>query len=260
MRRILSGSIYVLSAIIGILAFINPFITPVFLHGPAGMFEPQNVPLLTTTLIGLSVVALVVEVQDTMLSAKTIALMGLLVAVTSVLRFVEVALPLPGGFSPIFVPIIISGYVFGARFGYLMGVLTLLVSALITGGVGPWLPYQMFAAGWSGAAAGWLPHTKKRLEIALLCMFGFLWGVLYGIIINLYFWPLIQGSPAQTYVEGLGFWDIISRYASFYTVTSLWWDLIRGVGNVAMLLLLAAPMLKILYRFQKRFNFEVAHD
>jgi energy-coupling factor transport system substrate-specific component len=38
-------------------------------------------------------------------------------------------------------------------------------------------------------------------------------------------------------------------------VTSLWWDLARAVGNVLLLLLLAAPMLRLLRRFERRFHF-----
>ncbi len=37
-----------------------------------------------------------------------------------------------------------------------MGVYTIVVSALITGGVGPWLPYQMLVTGWVGMSAGGL--------------------------------------------------------------------------------------------------------
>ena len=64
----------------------------------------------------------------------------MLVAVNATLRFLEVALPGPGGFSPIFPLIVLAGYVFGGRFGFLMGALTLLVSAIVTGASGPGCP------------------------------------------------------------------------------------------------------------------------
>lgn len=259
-RRLLAGLIYALSGVLGVLAFLYPFFMP---HTPAtaaNAMQSQVAPLLTAALVGLSLLALLLELQGQTLSAKTIALMGVLVAVTSALRFIEVAIPMPGGFSPIFAPIIIAGYVFGARFGFLMGALTLLTSALITGGIGPWLPFQMFTAGWAGMTAGWLPHLHKRWELPLLCLFGFVWGLLYGVIINLYFWPLAQGPVEQSWTQGLGLGDTLLHYASFYVVTSLMWDLIRAVGNVALLLLLATPMLKALTRFRRRFHFEVERD
>ena len=68
-----------------------------------------------------------------------------------------------------FAPLILGGYVFGARFGFLFGAFALLVSALITGGVGPWLPYQMFAAGWMGLSAGGLGvSSATAVRVALL--------------------------------------------------------------------------------------------
>jgi energy-coupling factor transport system substrate-specific component len=250
--------------------------------------------------VGLSVIALLVELQGRSLSAKTVAMLGVLVAVTSVLRFLEVAFPMPGGFSPIFAPIIIAGYVFGGRFGFLMGTFTLLASALITGGIGPWLPYQMFTAGWAGLTAGWLrriadaslrvrsvqatglstgvglrtaPSTRReprltshatrntqdltRSSILILCIFGFIWGLLYGAIINVYFWPFAGGPAEQTWAPGIGLGETLARYGAFYVVTSLAWDLARAVGNVALILVLGAPMVKALERFRRRFNFEV---
>ena len=257
MRRLLAGLIYALSGALGVFAFVAPFFLPGVIVGDLG--QGQFAPLLTVALVGLSVLALVVELQGQTLSAKTVALLGVLVAVTSMLRFIDIAIPLPGGFSPIFVPIILAGYVFGARFGFLMGAFTLLVSSLITGGVGPWLPFQMFAAGWAGLTAGWLPHPKNKWgSLVLLCAFGFFWGLLYGVIINLYFWPFAQGPGAQSWTQGLGLRDTLARYAAFYVVTSLGWDLVRAAWNTVLLLALSAPTIKVLTRFRRRFHFEVA--
>lgn len=271
MRRVISGSIYALSGIIGVLAFVYPFFTSATTTSQ-GMAHGQDAPLITAALVALSVIALVVELQGQAISAKTVAMLGVLVAITSVLRFLEVAIPLPGGFSPIFAPVILAGYVFGSRFGFLMGAFTLLVSGLVTGGVGPWLPYQMFTAGWAGLTAGWIstgmdrlarrvggPGTQRslRLDVIILCGFGFVWGLLYGVIMNIWFWPFAVGPAGQSWSPGIGLGETLTRYATFYVVTSLAWDLARGVGNVALILLLGAPVVRALERFQRRFYFEV---
>jgi energy-coupling factor transport system substrate-specific component len=272
MRRLIGGAIYALSAAIGILAFIYPFFAPATSQVAGSYAHSQDAPLFTTALVGLSVVALLVELQGQAISAKTVAMLGVLVAVTSVLRFLEVAFPMPGGFSPIFAPIIISGYVFGGRFGYLMGTFTLLASALITGGVGPWLPYQMFIAGWAGLTAGWLTkipwlrggpsNHHQNLELGawglgFLSVFGFVWGLLYGVVVNVYFWPFAAGPTNQSWAPGISLGETLGRYAVFYAVTSLTWDLFRAAGNVILILLLGAPMVKTLTRFRRRFNFQV---
>ena len=287
MRRALSVAIYVLCTAVGVLAFIYPFFLDTRATGSIGVAHGQDAPLVTAALVGLSLAALLVELQGQAISAKTVAMLGVLVAITSLLRFVEVAVPMPGGFSPVFVPIILAGYVFGSRFGFLMGAFTLLVSGLITGGVGPWLPYQMFTAGWVGLTAGWLPHltngewrmangewrmanhglriTHHALRItdyALLCLFSFAWGLLYGAIINVYFWPFAVGPAEQTWRPGIGLGEILARYAAFYVATSLGWDLMRAVSNAALVLLLGVPAVQTLRRFQRRFHFEArpAHD
>ena len=284
MRRLIAGLIYVLSGALGILAFIYPFFVPPAGTARQGMAHGQDAPLLTAVLVGLSVVALLVELQGRSLSAKTVAMLGVLVAVTSVLRFLEVAFPLPGGFSPIFAPIIIAGYVFGGRFGFLMGTFTLLTSGLITGGVGPWLPYQMFTAGWAGLTSGWLKqlttpfkpggsqHPSRgtdqnrrgrsaagtsHFDVIILCLFGLIWGLLYGVIINVYFWPFAAGPAEQTWAPGIGLGETLARYGAFYVVTSLAWDLARGVGNVTLILVLGMPMIKALERFRRRFQFQM---
>jgi energy-coupling factor transport system substrate-specific component len=203
--------------------------------------------------------ALLVELQGEATSAKVVAALGMLVSAASVLRFVETAIPGPGGFSPIFAPVILAGYVFGARFGFLMGSFTLLVSALITGGIGPWFPYQMFVAGWVGFSAGLLPHpSNPRLELLLLLLAGVFWGLLFGFITNLYFWPFFTGDAGQSMEAGAGVMTNVRRYLAFYAATSLLWDIARVVGNVLLLLVLGMPAVRALSRFRDRFQFALA--
>lgn len=251
MSRALSALLFGVSAVVGMAAFLYPFLLPI------GGNQAEWAPLLTMVLLLLALFALLVEVQGQAASAKVVAALGVMVAITSVLRFVEVAIPGPGGFSPIFAPIILGGYVFGARFGFLMGTMTLLVSGLITAGVGPWLPYQMFSAGWVGLTAGWLPHpTQPRVELAILTAFGVLWGLLYGLLMNLYSWPFIAGGSQGD----LGLWYGALRYVTYYVATSLVWDVVRSAGNGFLILALGLPVVRALTRFRDRFQFVVVRE
>lgn len=255
MTRIATTAIYLLTIIVGLVTFLAPFILP----QPEAL-QGNLAPLLTMFLLGLALIVLLVEIQGQVVSAKIIAALGILVAIASVLRFIEVAIPGPGGFSPIFAPIILAGYVFGARFGFLMGTLTLLVSALITGGIGPWLPFQMFTAGWVGLTSGWLPHpAKPQAQLVLLLVWGFVWGLMYGVVINLYLWPLALGAAGTAWQPGLGVWEAIARYGTFYIATSLLWDMGRAIGNVGLLLVLGIPAVRALTRFRDRFEYRYVH-
>jgi energy-coupling factor transport system substrate-specific component len=159
----------------------------------------------------------------------------------------------------------LCGYVFGPGFGFLTGALSMLVSGIITSGVGPWLPFQMFATGWMGLASGWLPYfsNRHRLEVLLLAAWSTLCSFLFGLVMNLWFWPylILPGgtqatSEASTAWEpGIGVLQTVARYGLFYLTTSLWWDAGRAVGNLLLLLLLGAPVLQLLRRFQQRFEF-----
>jgi energy-coupling factor transport system substrate-specific component len=265
--RLLSSAIYLTSSAIGVLAFLYPFLWPGLVRDTSiGNARTAEMPLLLTAILGLSLLVLLFEVQGHAVDTKLVALLGVLVALNSVLRFIEIAIPGPGGFSPIFFLIIITGYVFGGRFGFLMGALTLLVSALVTGGVGPWLPGQMLAAGWTGMSAPLLRPLARlfRLqgryaEVLLLAFFGALWGMLYGVIMNLWSWPFIAGPIGQSYVPGAGLVESLRLYSAYYLVTSLIWDLMRAAGSASILMFFAEPTLRALRRFQHRFAFDYSH-
>lgn len=268
--RLLSFSLYGLTSGLGIAAFLYPFWLPAVAQTASiNQAHANDAGLLLALLVGLCLAVLLLEVQSQAVNTKTMALLGMLVAINATLRFAENAMPGPGGFSPIFLLIVLTGYVYGGRFGFLMGALTLLVSALLTGGVGPWLPYQMFTAGWVGLSAPLcrgvvrgvrvvlprLAPTNQRLEIVILALFGGGWGLAYGAIMNIWFWPFALGDPALYWQPGIGVMATVQRYALFYVVTSLLWDGLRGVGNVLLIALLGAPVLRSLRRFHDRFQF-----
>jgi energy-coupling factor transport system substrate-specific component len=258
----LSAIIYTVTTLIGIVAFLYPFWMPAVQQGQVNMARSQDAPLMLTALVGLAFAVLLLEIQSQSISAKSVALLGVLVAINTILRFVDVAIPGPGGFTPIFFLIILTGYVFGGRFGFLMGVLTLGVSSLVTGTVGPWLPYQMFTAGWMGLSAPLCrplvraARLEGRLgEAIVLAVFGGVWGLLYGSIMNIWFWPFISGSASQYWEPGISFIDTLRRYAVFYMATSLVWDVMRLFGNTVLILAFGMPTLRVLRRFQQRFAF-----
>ena len=260
--RALSYAVYGLTTLIGVLAFLYPFWLPVVQASGQGLAHSNDASLLLTLLVALTFVVLLLEVQSQSISAKTIALLGVLVAINAALRFVDVAMPGPGGFSPIFFLIVLTGYVYGGRFGFLMGVLTLVVSSLFTGTIGPWLPYQMVTAGWIGLTAPLCRPLVRAVdgagrwpEVVILAVFGGVWGLLYGAIMNIWFWPFVSGTPDQYWAPGTAFVETLRRYALFYAATSLVWDVMRLVGNSALIIAFALPTLRVLRRFQARFDF-----
>jgi energy-coupling factor transport system substrate-specific component len=252
------------------MAFTYPFLVASIPSQVTGQGRANDTPLTLTALVGLCFLVLLLEVQGQAVNAKFVALLGILVSTNAVLRFVEVAIPGPGGFSPIFFLIVLTGYVFGGSFGFLMGALTLLVSALITGTIGPWLPYQMVTAGWVGMSAplcrplarlgSSVLHTRRRLtpqilELGMLAAFAGLWGLAYGAIINVWFWPFAIGPAGQHWTSGSSLAETLRRYSAFYLATSLVWDAMRAGGNVLLILAFGAPALRVLRRFQRRFAF-----
>lgn len=250
--------ILVLASLLGLAAFLSPFLSSTVRQGGGIVGAHGNDALLMLMLVSLlALAAIIANLQGGQMSSKTLAVLGALAAVGSVLRFV----PGPAGFSAVFFLPILAGYAFGAQFGFFVGLITLLASALLTGGVGPWLPYQMFAAGWVGAAAGVLPKPpiQSRRELLLLASAGFVLGLAYGAVMNLWFWPFVS-NPAQVdlyWQPGEGLIATLRSYAFFYLATSFFWDVWRGLGNAALILLFGAPILRLLRRYEQRFRFVV---
>ena len=214
--------------------------------------------VLFSALVGASaLVVLGVAVQTHRLSTRLLAVLAALVAIDATLRLVIVIGLL--GFSPIFFLIIAGGFVMGPSFGFASGALTLLLSAVLTAGLGPWLPYQMLAAGWVGMGAGYLGRVTHRSTapwaVALLCLYGGAAGFIYGLLLDLWEWPLLvaSGSSALSWVPGAGAAALLRRFGGFYLATSLAYDTFRAAGNLVLIGVLGPAVIRALDRFRRRF-------
>jgi len=263
-RRALSALILALTTLLGVWAFLYPFFVPPRPEDSVGGSHAADAPLIFLLVTGLCLVAIVADLETRAIDGKMVALLGVLVATNSLLR----PLQGPGGFSAFYILPILCGYVFGGLFGFLLGSLSVLVSALFTGGVGPWMPFQMLAVGWVGLLSSALPrHVMSTLwhgkaEKLLLAGWGAIIGIIFGLIINLWSWPYIaattSGLPdSQLWQPGAGLAGALQRYTAFYLATSLPWDLWMGAGNVLLMLFLGPPILRLLRRFKQRFFFMV---
>jgi energy-coupling factor transport system substrate-specific component len=194
------------------------------------------------------------------LDNRRLALLAVIAALDTGLRLALVTGI--AGFTPIFFLILCAGYVYGASFGFLAGSVALLVSALVTGGVGPWLPYEMFAAGWVGAAAGLVAPSTTRLpgrrDILILGLTGLFLGYAYGAATDVYDWSVFyRGVPGLGWTPAINAGEALSRFVRFYLVTSLAWDSFRAAGNFVMVLALGPPVLAAMSRFRSRFTLVV---
>jgi energy-coupling factor transport system substrate-specific component len=257
--RFLAGAILALASALGLGAFLYPFFLP-SVPGNGMMAHAADAPLLFALLLLLCLAAVFASLTSQQMTSKLIAVLGILTALSAVLR----AIPGPAGFNAIFLLPILAGYCYGPAFGFLLGALSLAVSALIGGGVGPWLPYQMFATGWVGLLSGWLPELKQHhgWERIMLAVWGTVLGFIFGAIMNIWFWPFLAGTAqaGQGWQPGMPIWSTLRSYLVFYIATSLWWDLGRAVGNGALLLLFAVPILRVLRRFRDKFRFDIVPE
>jgi energy-coupling factor transport system substrate-specific component len=238
--------------LLGVGAFLWPFVLPAAVGGEQA--HGVDAPVILILLMACLGMALFLQLGRGGMGPKAVALIGVLGAAM-------VALRLPGfiaGFSAMFIVVLVAGNAFGPGFGFVLGAVGTFASGLFVGGLGPWLPFQMVAVGWVGMGAGLLPRSINwRQRLGWLAAYGFVSGFLFGVVINLWFWPYVTGSSNIGWAPELGGLANLGRYLRFYAVTSLGWDLFRAVGNAALVVLLGRPLLAALDRAARRMNLVV---
>jgi energy-coupling factor transport system substrate-specific component len=245
-----STAAIVLVTVAGVLAFGWPLLV----DPGAALSHGTDAPLVLGLLLPLLMAVVLFEIGEGGLDVKALAMLGVLSAVGAALRPLGAG---TAGLETVFFLLVLGGRVFGAGFGFVLGATTLFASALITGGVGPWLPFQMIGAAWVGLGAGLLPRASGRVEIALLAAYGALAGLAYGFVMNLSFWPFAAGDgTGLSFVPGDPVLENLHRFVVFTLATSLGWDLGRAVTNVLLISLTGRAVLQTLRRAARKAAFD----
>jgi len=244
----------VLTSALGIMAFGWPL-----LAGTDSLLvaHAADAPWMFAALLPLVLAVVLAEVADGSLDAKGVALLGVLAAAAAALR------PFGGGhagFEPMWIVVVLGGRALGPGFGFCLGAIGMFSSALLTGGVGPWLPFQMLGAAWIGLGAGLLPRASGRRELGMLAAYSAVACVTYGFLLNLWFWPFLTTDsgfpPGMSFVPGAPVVENLQHWILFSLTTSLGFDLPRAALTVALVLVAGRPVLLALRRASRRAAFD----
>jgi energy-coupling factor transport system substrate-specific component len=117
----------------------------------------------------------------------------------------------------------------------------------------------MLAAGWVGMGAGYLGRISggkaSRRTIAALALYGGAAGFAFGVLLDLWEWPLLvaAGSSPISWAPGIGLLPLVRRFGAFYLATSLVYDSFRAIGNLLLIAVLGPAVIAALERFRRRF-------
>jgi energy-coupling factor transport system substrate-specific component len=240
-------------SVLGLISFTWPLYLP---ESDFFLLRSENAKWLVTLILPLAILVFVLEINYGSLDAKSVALLGVFAALVSALRLVGAGAI---GIEPIWFLLILIGRVFGPNFGFTLGITSIFISGLISGGVGPWLAFQMIAGGWVTMIAGFIPRKLSgRSEIFALCIYAVLATQAFGILMNLQLWPWLIGVDSQlSYVPSDSVMANLHRFLIFHFATSMAWDIPRAVLTVSLILVTAKPILITLKRAEGKLNFKI---
>ncbi|GMA50070.1 hypothetical protein GCM10025857_14270 [Alicyclobacillus contaminans] len=184
--------------------------------------------------LALLLFALLETYERQAMNPKQIALVASIAAVASVGRVVVQGIP---SVQPATFIILMAGYMFGPGTGAAVGAFTALGSNLFLG-EGVWTPWQMLAWGLVGATAGWLHQWFPRWRVWWLVPFAFLWGYVFGWIMNLQ--VLLGGGPISWAAYGL------------LCVRSVWFDTNHALTTAALTAVAGPVVMREFERYRRR--------
>lgn len=251
-----SGLVMAIASVAGLMMLCWPLVVDV---EQGSGFQP---PFVFMLLLPAMVLVVLAEVAEGGIDARVLALLGVLSAVNAMLRVVSAGI---AGVEFVFFLLVLAGRVFGPGFGFVLGCTSLFASALLTAGVGPWLPFQMLCSAWVGLFAGLLPRRVAgrpiggRGEIALLVVYGIVAAYAYGLLMNLTGWPFALSSAVPghegdlAFVPGAPLVENLQRFGLYTLITSTGsWDTGRAITNAVAIVVLGPAILTTLRRAARR--------
>src|SRR4051812_30629595 len=229
---------------------------PLLVRVPEG--EQLTPPFLFLALLPLVIGVVLAEVSEGGLDPRVLAILGVLTACNAVLRGLSAG---TAGVELVFFLLILGVRVFGPGFGFALGCTTLFASALMTAGVGPWLPFQMLVSAWVGMGAGLLPRRfTGRAEIVMLAAYGVVSSYAYGLLMNLSGWPFILGisipgheQTALSFDPQASLEENLSRFFVYTLITSTGsFDTGRAITTAVAIVVVGPAVLATLRRSARR--------
>ena len=239
-----------LTTLVGIAAFTWPLLAS---PHSAAVAHSGDAPLVFAVVIPLLLLVVLAQVSDGDMDAKAVAMLGVMTAVITALRPLGAGV---AGLEPIWAILILGARALGPGFGFSLGAISMFTSAVATGGVGPWLPFQMLGAAWVGLGAGLLPRLGGRREVVMLAGYAAGACLVYGFLLNLWFWPFTTGLPdAIVFFNGAPITENVGAWLRFTLATSLGYDIPRAVLTVVLIVLAGPVVLTALRRVGRRASF-----
>lgn len=228
---------------------------PLLLSIPEG--QRVDPPFLFLLLLPLVVLVVLAEISEGGMDPRVLAILGVLSALNAVLRGLSAG---TAGVELVFFLLILAGRVFGPGFGFVLGCTSLFASALMTAGVGPWLPFQMIVAAWVGMGAGLLPRRiSGRWEITMLAAYAVVAAYVFGLLMNLSSWPFLLGvqvpghEGSLSFVPGAPLWENLQTFLVYTLITSTGsFDTGRAITTSVAVIVLGPAVLTTLRRAARR--------
>lgn len=203
----------------------------------------QNWGFGATIIIVMALVFLYLGFENSVVSTREIGVIAVLATVAAVGRVPLTFLPSVQATTFL---VIVAGFVFGPRAGFMVGATAALVSNFFLG-QGPWTPIQMLAWGLVGTSAGILGILIPNAGRIRMSIFSFVWGYAFGWLMNLWFW--------SCFVQPLTWSSFLATYA-----VSLPFDTLHALCNIAFYLIFGPHVIKILKRFRRKCVFSIEKE
>ncbi len=173
--------------------------------------------------------------EESEISSKEVALIGILGAIIAASRIPFVALP---NIQPCTFLIICTGLIFGSLAGAMAGVTTAAVSNFFFGH-GPWTPWMMVAWGMVGIISALVgKRLKDEVTVTHVIFLGVILGLAYNLLMDFSSWLTFYRAVPDLFLPTM--------------VAGIPYGILHVVGNVIFAAVLGRPVLTLFKRFRRR--------
>lgn len=181
--------------------------------------------------------------EESALSSKEVALIGILGAIIAASRIPFAALP---SIQPCTFLIIVTGLVFGSLAGAMAGAMTAAVSNLFFG-QGPWTAWMMVAWGMVGIVSGYVGRRlKDDVTVTHVILLGAVLGLAYNTLMDFSSWLTFYRAAPELFLPVF--------------IAGVPYGILHVVGTVIFAAVLGKPVLTLFRRFKRRTRIAYAPD